>query len=517
MTGVIGSSFVQICIDDTANRLPDACRVIVEGPMMDSGTATPDTMFEVNDSGALGGLFGEGSVLSEGLKVAMDCCRNNTVQVYALPRANAGTATEYTLTVTVGDGSPTATVEERGRLDIYWGEDRYTTPVQVFAGQTAEEVAAAIADAVPDDFFFTATAAAGVVTLVAKNGGTYGNDLYVNFNWHGRETSLPQTVDIAIAQTVAGAGPYPMYEDYRDLLGAACCACCLIHLSDDAQWQFGALTYVQSTWDCDQPNCMTMGYAYASGTVEQILGYGNNWTHSAILAHCNLDPADATEGDPIFPWMKTAAYGALSCCITNTNPETSIEGRDFGALNCVSGPATCAPCFSFEDKEELADDGFATTSPVVGGDGFMTSPYIDRDISNGLRDESGRLNRTWMDMNSSRLARQTARLLFEQLLQYQGLALFSRGTKIKAGVRGTSPSIIRGKLRAWFQDQVGVLFSEPYNLDEQIQVVQESETMPECYGDPRRLIVRLAYQPPIRLVDINVTLRPEFDPLCGSR
>ena len=519
MSGVIGSTFINICIDDSANRIPDACRVIVEGPMTATGaTGTPNALIQVSDPDQIEALFGEGGVLTEGLKVALDCCRSNTIQLYALPRANAGTAATYTITVTVDGADPaTATVAKTGTFAIYWGEERYVTNLRVYEGMTAADVATALAAALPADFLFTATAAAGVVTLVAKNGGTYGNDLYVDFNWHGRENTLPDGVNLAIAQTVAGAGSYPKHTDYADLLGSACCACCMIHLSDDPLWQEGAMEYVESTWECDKPNCMTMGYTYASGTAEEILGYGGNWSHSSILSHCNNDKADPQEGDAIFPWMKTAAYGSLSCCIASTNPETSIEGRDFGALTCVKGPATCAPCFTWEDREELGSEGFVTTSPVVGGDGFMTSPYIERDISNGLRDASGYLNRTWRDMVSSRLARVTATRLFEQLQQFQGLALFGNGTKIRNGVRGTSPAIIKGKMRAWFQSQVGILFNEPYNLDQQIEVVQESQTMPQCYGDPRKLIVRMAYQPPIRLTDISVTMRPEFDPLCGSR
>lgn len=261
---------------------------------------------------------------------------------------------------------------------------------------------------------------------------------------------------------------------------------------------------------------MTVGYTYATGSVETILGYDNNWTHSAIAAFCNNDEADPTEGDPIFPWLQTSAYGAKSCCISNTNPEQSIEGLTFGALDCVSGPSTCSPCFSIEDRRELNASGFVTFGQSQGGSGFMTSPYVEADISNGMRDAAGRPNRTWRDMNSSRLARQTARLLFEELQQYQGVALFSRNTNISRGVRGTSTAIIEGRLRVWFKANIGILFSEPYDLDSQISVVQESETVPQCYGDPRRLIVKFAYQPPIRIVDIRVTMRPEFDPLCSG-
>lgn len=380
MSSVIGSSFIQICIDDSANRIPDNCRIIVEGPMGADGTASPNTLFEVTDPDQFPALFGAGTVISEGLKVAMDCCRSDQIEIYALPRADAGTAAVYEGQVILA-GTATE-LSERGRLNIYWGEARYSLAISAYAGQTPVEIAAAIVAAVPYDFLFTATAGTdGAFTLTAKNGGQYGNELYAEFEWVGRTRAVTPEVSVALTQTTLGVGAYARHDDYRTLLGEACCACCLIHLSDDSAWQTGALEYIQSTWDCDEPNCMTMGYTYASGTVESILGYENNWTHSAIMAHCNADFTNPSEGDAIFPWMKIAAYGAKSCCIANTSPEQSIEGRTYGALDCVSGPSTCAPCFDYEDRQELADSGFVTTSPIVGGSGFMTSPYIDKDIS----------------------------------------------------------------------------------------------------------------------------------------
>lgn len=515
--GPIGSNAVRLCIDDSANRLPEACRVVLEGPYDPALTpdpaeaAEPNTLVEIVNARNIDALFGAGTVLAESIKVAMDCCRGAQIEFYALPREDAGTKAEYTLTVTAPDDGATS----RGRMDIYWGEGRYITSVSVYEGETAEEIADKIAEATPDDFFFTATAAGGVVTLVAKNGGSYGNDVFIDLNWHGRDDAWPGGVDVAVEQTVAGAGAYPKYEDYEDLVGT-CCACCWAVLTDDPQFQDGALEYIAQTWDCDRPMCATMGYTYNSGTVGQILAADTNELHTARLAHCNPDPADPSVGDAIFPWLKTAAYTAKSCCSASSNPELSIEGRDYGALTCVQGPGTCFDCFNWDDKEELREGGFVTTSPITGGDGHLTSPFIDNDISNGTRDSEGRLNRTWMDMNSSRLARETMKRLQEELLQYQGLALFTRNTAIREGVRGTSPKIILGKLRAWAKANVGILFSEFENLDEQLTVMQENETMPACYGDPRRLLVHLEYVPPLRIKDIRVTLRPRFDPLCGD-
>lgn len=507
----VGSTFVQLCVDDSLNRLQDGCRVVLEGPIGADGTAATDELIGIVNARNIDEMFGAGSVLAEALKVSIDCCRSAGIDLYALPRADFGTAAVYTMSF----AAPVDGVTSRGRIDIYSVEGRYMVSVPAYEGQTAAEIAEAVANAWPTDHFLAAEADGDDVVLTAKNGGSYGNDLVILPNWHDREDALPGGLDITVTQTTGGAGTGTKYEDYEELVGS-CCACCWAVLSDDPLWQDGAYEYIESTWDCNKPMCMTVGYTYNSGTVGQILAADTNSKYMARMAHCNPDPADPSVGDPIAPWLKVASYATISCCDTLANPETSIEGREFGLLRCLQQPGTCHECLSYEDKQELIEGGFVTTDPVVGGNGQLTRPYINNDVTNNRYDDEGRENLTYRDVVSLRLIKRTAEELTEELRQYQGLALFTRSTAVRAGTRGTSPKIILGKLRAWAKANIGVLFSEFENLDEQLQVLTEEETMPACYGDPRRLLVQLIYTPPLRVRDVRVNIAPKFRQSCDA-
>ena len=522
-TKPIGSTFVQLCIDDSLNRLMDGCRVVLEGPVGDSDvyppgegpTAELNRMIEVKDERSIDLLFGEGSVLAESLKTAISCCRSSAISLFAVAREDYGTNAVYQLEF---DAPPTG-VTTRGRLDIFIADERYSTSVSVYEGQTAQEVAQAVAAALNQTpglpFVATLSETLGrTVVLTAVNGGNYGNDTSILVNWHDRTDLLPEGLTWVLSRTTPGAGAAQKYTDYQSIVGD-CCACCWAVLSDDAQFQDGAYEYIESTWDCSKPMCMTIGYTYNSGTVGQILASDTNAKYMARLAHCNPDPEDPTTGDYIAPWLKVAAYATLSCCDTVANPETSIEGMSWGMLRCLQGPGSCFECFSFDDKQELIAAGFVTTSLVSPSPGQLTRPYINNDVTNNRYDSEGRENLTYRDMVSLRLIKMTSLRLTEELAQYQGLALFTRSTSVRAGTRGTSPKIMLGKLRAWAKSQIGVLFSEFENLDEQLIIMTEEETMPACYGDPRRILLQMTYTPPLRVRDIQVNIAPKFRQSCN--
>lgn len=522
-TKPIGSTFVQLCIDDSLNRISEGCRVVLEGPIGDASQFPPgegpsvilNQLIEVTDERTIDQLFGEGSVIAESLKTAISCCKSSAISLYALPRPDYGIKAVYQVEFT----TPAGGVTTRGRLDIYIGDSRYNTSISIYQGQTDEEIALSVVDALnltPGLPFLASISASddAIVVLTARNGGAYGNDISILLNWHGRFDLLPEGLEWELTQTTPGSGAATKYDDYQTLVGD-CCACCWAVLSDDAQFQDGAYEYIESTWDCSKPMCMTLGYTYNSGTVGQVLATDTNARYMSRMAHCNPDPADPTVGDNIAPWLKVAAYATLSCCDTVANPETSIEGPSFGTLRCLQGPGSCFECFSFDDKQELINSGFVTTSLLSPSPGQLTRPYINNDVTNNRYDDEGRENLTYRDMVSLRLIKSTAQKLTDELAQYQGLSLFTRGTSVRAGIRGTSPKIILGKLRAWANSQVGIIFSEFDNLDEQLTVRTEEETMPACYGDPRRLLVSLIYTPPLRVRDVSVNISPKFRTSCS--
>ena len=263
--------FVRVCLDPSANVYPAKCRLLVEGQALPAPLPNVefDKLYEVVATRDIEAYFGLGSVLSEGLKKVFECCGNSGVEIFALPRADAEAAVKavYTLTIT---GSATTD----GRLAIYMGESDYAIVTEVNTGDTAEEVAAAVADDVVDSFPFLVTAAAGVLTFTAKNGGTVGNCLSILPNWTERPNYAPTGLTFEVEQTVQGSiNPEPL--DYQTVLGE-CCYCCIAMLYDDSDWQDGMIEYIASAWSCDTPQCFGHGYTYNQGTFGQILANDTN-------------------------------------------------------------------------------------------------------------------------------------------------------------------------------------------------------------------------------------------------
>lgn len=485
------SGFVSLCFDPSANVLGDKCRLVVEGQYMTAGTATADTLVKVTSIRDIDTMFGEGSVLSSALLTAISCCGNDAVEVFALPRADVGVAAIYTATVT---GPATSD----GRVDIYWGDSQWNISVRVSSGDTATQIAAAIQAAVPSDFPYTATVAAGVITLTAKNAGVIGNFLNAEVNWHGRNGYMPEGVAVTFAQATAGTGT-PVALDYDTVFGE-CCVCGLALLTGDDAWQDGLVDYLDDQWSCEKPQCFGHGYTYNSGTLGEILASDTNSATISRLAHCNADPN--------FPWLKVAAYAAKSVCLTVDNPELSIQGPNFGVLDCVLAPESCSSCFTFDERTQLDESGFVVTVPVSGGEGSLTSPMIVNDITNNRFDAEGRENLTFQSVSSRRLATATATQIAEQLQQFNGLGYFSANTAIRAGTRGVNKNLMLGTMRAWAKSQVGILFSEFSDLNADLTFTDDFQDAPRCQGVPGKIYMNLTYRPPVRVRNIVVNAAP---------
>ena len=506
--------FVNLCFDPSLNVLQGACRVLFEGQFyQDTGLgctpAEPDKLIKVTTPRDINCLFGLGSVLAESLHRAFTCCGDNTgIEIYAIPRADAAGSVKAEYTMTFGG---TATTD--GRIDIFWIDGAYNVSVYVTAGMTREEIAVAVHDAY--DALETGSGTSlpmghsdsgNVVTFVAKNGGTVGNCFGpALFNWHARNDYLPEGVTFEFAQTVVGSGnPVPL--DYSAILGE-CCYCCIGMLYDDPLWQNGMIAYVKDAWACDNPQCFGHSYTYNSGTLGQILATDTNSPEVSRMAQCCTDPNPG--------WLKVAAYTAVSCCRTVNNPELSIQGPQNGLLNCVIQPESCSQCFTFDEQEQLRLNGYVVTVPVAGGSGHPTYPYVTNDITNNRYDEEGRPNLTWRDTNSRRLAAEVADELAKQLQVYNGIGLFTKNTTIKRGIKGTNPRLILGSVRTWAKDNVGILFSEFEDIDNDITLQTDFEVAPPCRGMPGKLHLNMIYRPPVRIDDFTVNLKPRLLDNCN--
>lgn len=492
--------FVSLCFDASANSIATSkCRVVIEGQFTSGTTViTADTLIKVASSRDIEAKFGIGSVLSESLKVAMSCCGNDSIEIFALARpAGAGSvAAQYTLTVA---GLATTA----GRVDIYWGNSIYNISVAVAIGATPTVVAAAIVAAAPAGFPYTMAAVAGVITLTARNAGVVGNFLVPSVNWHGRSNYLPAGLTFVTANPVVGVGA-PAALNYTTALGE-CCVCCYALLHSGAS-EAALIAYLDSSWACTSPQCFGHGYVYNAGSLGAILATDSNSATVSRLAH--------GVGDPNFPWLKTAAYAALSCCTTDVNPELSIQGPTYGVLECVRHPESCTQSFTFAEQTQLRDAGFVVTVPASNGQGDLTSPMITNDVTNSRFDSQGAANLTFQATSSRRLATQTATAIANQLQAFNGLGYYSSGTALRSGTKGTNKRMILGAMRAWAKTQVGILFSQFDNLDTDLTFTDDFETAAKCQGIPGKLAMNLIYRPPVRIKAITVNAVPKILTNC---
>jgi phage tail sheath gpL-like len=495
--------FVRLCFDPSLNVAGTRCRVVLEGQYIPAveDPVPADQLIKITSLRDVDAQFGAGSVLAEALKTAFECCANGAVEIFALPREDADAAVKAAYTVTF-----TGPATKDGRAEFFMGDGRYNVSFRVEEGDTATQIAAEFVANLPVGFPYTAAAVAGVVTLTAVNGGTVGNYLNPFYNWRGLNNFAPEGVTVAFAQTVQGSGN-PVALDLSSVLGE-CCVCAYAALYGDDNWQQGVIDYLESAWDCTKPQCFGHGYTYNAGSLGQILAQDTNSGVLSRLAHC--------DDDPNFPWLKVAAYAAKSACETVDNPELSIQGPNFGVLQCITAPASCSQCFSFDEQEQLRQAGFVVTVPLAGGQGYLTSPMITNDITNQRYDEQGRENLTFRDVSSRRLAAKTAEQFALQLQKFNGLGFYTKNTTLRPGVRGTNPRLMLGALRSWLKSQVGILFSEFDDLDKDFTLKTDFEVAPKCLGVPGKVHVNLVYRPPVRLTNVQVNMQPKLLDNCAA-
>lgn len=496
---LLADGFVDLCFDTSLNFFDGKCRVLFVGQKTAAGTAMAGELIAVQGQSDINDFFGQTSVLADAMRIAFETCPNN-VAFYAVPQDDGAgaVAAEYEMTFT---GPATSA----GRIDLFLGNRGTSIDVFIPNGSTDAQIATLVEAAIPDDFPYTRAVAGGVITFTAANAGEIGNHLNPVYHWTERQSYLPDGVTYAFAQTTAGTGTVDA-TDLTSIL-SGCCYCAVIGLNDEIQQETDIQTYLDAAWSCDTPQCFGHGYVYNCGTVAQVTARGNN---AATLSRLDCCP-----GAPTFPWQLVAAYGSLSACSAVNSPEKSIQGRADGVLTAILEPQSCSSCRTFAEQTTLRSEGFVVTGQLNGGTGSYTSPYIFNDVTNNLRDDLGRENVTFRDANSRRLAAATAVSIAAKLQTFSSLGLFTKNTTIQRGVFGTNPRLILADIRAWAKDNVGNLFSEFDNIDEDITLETDFDRAVPCTGVPGKFHLNFRYIPPVRISEFELNMQPEVLTNCN--
>jgi phage tail sheath gpL-like len=350
-------------------------KVLIAGQMVttgdNAGTAAALTPKPITRDTEAPAYFGQGSQAAR--MVAAFRKRNVVSELWAVGVADASGAVAAVRTITL-TGSPTGS----GTLALYIGGVR--VPVGVSVVDTVTTIASAIKDAVNDlpALPFTATSAAGVVTLTAKNKGTCGSTEDIRLNYQPDEAT-PAGIAVAIAQSTAGATDPDVQtvldavenDWYTDIVVPWTDATNMVAVEAEMLRRYDAMTAL------DAHTYVGLAGTYATGTTWSALR--NSAFVSAILA----------KGAPEPPWVWAASMAGAA-----TRYLTDDPARQLGTIVLTGLKAPlAADRFTEEEQNLLLGKGLSTWDGQDDG-----TVVINRIVTTYQKTAAGIADDAWLDI-----------------------------------------------------------------------------------------------------------------------
>lgn len=420
---------------------------------MTSGTATANSIVSVSSASQVQSLAGSGSMLHRMALAYFASNQSTQTYIGVLADNGAGVAATGTLTVT---GPATAA----GTLSIYIGGQLVS--VGVNSGDTATAIAANIVTAVTalTSLPVTAAAAAGVVTLTAKNKGTCGNAIDIRLNYQiGQAT--PAGVAVAVVAMSAGAtNPTltsliaAMGDQWFQIIGHPYTdATSLTALENELNSRFGPMRMIDG-----------LGITSAAGTQSTLatLGLGRNNSHNCIVAQPGQNPVTPPE-------EFAAEVAGVVAYYAQINP-----AQPFQTLQLAwSQPSATADLFTLTQRNLLLYDGIATSNTVAG------KVQLERIITTYQLNASNAPDASYLDSNTM-LNLMYLRYTFRQFMtsSFPRALLGQDGVRAGAGTPVVTPLIAKGAAVAWYKNMMDLNLVQNLPLFKSNLVVQVDGTNP---------------------------------------
>lgn len=418
------------------------------------GLAAVDQVTRINSTREAIDLFGEDAIISK--MVEQHFCqgagktgRAPTVFVGAV--ANGTTQAEYTYTITgtSTEYSPfylelpkgaritaTASVNRMNANEVY--------SFSAAPGTTDAEIVAGLAAAINADTgaLFVAVAAANVLTLTAKTGGTAMNGIGLEVE----PTPLyshPNGISAAWAQTVVGAGD-PDITTLMGNLGNCCYVSWALGFDDGLARQLIIEELRDNRWDCNGDNCFGHLFAPVRDTFTNLYT-AHEATNNAEVTYVGLPPM---EKYPSF--VHAAAWAGLQTHHFCTAADPSIPVvRELGKLECMVASQVCgASPFTRSETNFLAAAGVGTWS--VGVDGRYR---IQNNITNYKRDSVGQADGRWSETSTRYVVPAIRDIISDFFTEWYSNSRIKRnGSVLNPGSNQASPLSIKSHLLGWLRE-----------------------------------------------------------------
>lgn len=396
-------------------------RALLIGFRLAAGSAPADAIVEVSGAGQADGLFGAGSQLAAMVKSFAKV--GTRARLYALPvdENGAGTAAAGTIAL---DGTATSA----GTLTARVGDQRVS--IAVSAGMTAADAATALTAALTAaaDLSVTAAAAAGTVTVTARQRGTHGNDVALGIDVApaGLTPTVTQPTGGATNPSLATAIAAIDDSRYDSIVSGISDAANVALLETEAarRWQP----------DVKLP---THVFVAVRGTLSAMTTFGaaRNSQHLTIVG-AGLSPTP--------PWIVVAQVAARDAQATDAQPNRPRNGL---VLPDVEAP-TLGERLDQGERNALLYDGVSTLR--VAHDGRV---LIERLITAYQVTPGGTADATYLSLETMRNLASTLLELLAVGARHERDLVAPDGTNVGPGVPVVTPATLRGELVAAYRSR----------------------------------------------------------------
>lgn len=406
-------------------------KTVLVGQRRSTGTKAAESLSIVTSLAQAETYFGRGSQLADMFRSFFE--NNIASEVWGVPLSDGGGAAASGSIVFSG----TATESGTARLHVAG----YRINVPVVSGDDGTDVATALetelAKAENGHLPVSYLRSGATVNLIAKNGGTLGNDIDVRLNYYAGE-ELPDGVSASITQPTGGSGG-PDLQDAIDALGDEQFNV-IVHPFSDAT-NIGAIEdELENRWG---PLLQNDGVSicYKSDTYANLITYGDarNSPHSVVMGGYN---------SPTPAWRIAAALGANIAYYGQQDPARPIQNLE---LKGVLSPAN-ADRFTNEERNTLLRYGVATFK--VSNDG---STIIERCVTTYKTNAADAPDTSYRDVETV-LTLSYIRWDWRNyiLTRYARHKLASDGVRYSAGQSVVTPNLMKAEAVLKFKQWQGL-------------------------------------------------------------
>ncbi|EHD21322.1 MULTISPECIES: phage tail sheath subtilisin-like domain-containing protein [Brenneria] len=414
-----------------ANTATATQRTLIIGQKLDSSTQAENVPAVASSASTVAGLYGDGSMLHSLITAYLE--NDKSAIIHVLPLADDSTSmAPATGTITVASAASAT-----GVISLYVAGLR--VQLTVTASDTVSEIATALAAKInaKAGMPVTATAAASVITLTAKNRGAHGNTLDIRQNYQGIAggESTPDGLSLTIVAMSGGAGA-PELDDALSNLGDTTYDFIINPYTDTTSLDAVKSFLDDSTgrWSYSQ---LLYGHSFGvvAGTYGTLTAAGEtrNNPHETLLG---------VYDSPTPPYVWSAALtGAIAPALRND------PGRPTQTLS-ISGvlapPAESR--FQWTERNNLLFSGISTFT--VADDGTV---QVENIITTYQYNSYGTEDDSYLQIETLYLLMFVTRYLKTQITsKFPRMKLAANGTRFAPGQAIVTPNIIRAELIAQY-------------------------------------------------------------------